>query len=347
VDEHLTPALLRQVEKREVPPWALAALALSHLGRLCPACKEALSRFARGRPPGGTFVRLFGRDDEAVYREAFDRALAAAWQASRLAEKDAPRSLEAVRRLLAGPRQRRTEMVESEKALHTLPAFDALMAEGRRRLEAELQEAVEVFTLALAVAGRLTAATYGHDLPWGCRAVAAAELARARQAQGDVAGAWDALRLAEGASESSGREPYALGEVLLARAHLLRSGGRRAEALAELARARLVYRRVGDPHREGAAQVVEGLVLREMRRRRHARRILRQALEKLVPGQDRALFQAARLALLGLDAALRLGSRPSGSRPRRAAGPGARAEEPAVDGALGAGRMSPRREETP
>ncbi|HEX9668111.1 MAG TPA: hypothetical protein VGC93_01385, partial [Thermoanaerobaculia bacterium] len=107
----------------------------------------------------------------------------------------------------------------------------------------------------MAVADRLEPARYGPSLVHDLRARAWAQLAEARRLDGDLAGAAEALVVAELLSEEGSADPLEEGHLLERRAALLADQGDAEAAAALLSLAAEIYESVADAPRSARARL--------------------------------------------------------------------------------------------
>jgi hypothetical protein len=153
--------------------------------------------------------------------------------------------------LLALPTAQRESAVRARDG-QTLALAELLV---ERSTEAPPLAALELARLAVAVADRLEPARYGPSLVHDLRARAWAQLAEVRRLDGDLAGAAEALVVAELLSEEGSADPLEEGYLLERRAALLADQGDAEAAAALLSLAAEIYESVADAPRSARARL--------------------------------------------------------------------------------------------
>jgi hypothetical protein len=154
--------------------------------------------------------------------------------------------------LLALPAAQREIAARARAACQTLALAELLV---ERSTEAAPPAALELARLAVAVADRLEPARYGASLVHDLRARAWAQLAEARRLDGDLAGAAEALVVAEVLCEEGSADPLEEGHLLERRAALLADQGDAEAAAALLSLAAEIYESVADAPRSARARL--------------------------------------------------------------------------------------------
>lgn len=174
---HLTPELLRDLERGEIDPGVCLTLLIEHLAGACPSCATGLAGFL-GRTPTAA------DDEPETAGHYLDRAIDRA-----LGFQEIERSAGELRdRLWALPSHRiRLQTVVAAGEQFNNPALvELLLGESRLRIHESPSESLELSELAEAVARQLVTGPYGRELCQDRVAEARAYRANALRAQGEL-----------------------------------------------------------------------------------------------------------------------------------------------------------------
>jgi tetratricopeptide (TPR) repeat protein len=163
--------------------------------------------------------------------------------------------------LRAESQARRHALLQEEPRYRTWGLFELLIEKARHAVLTEPQQAEEILHLALDLAGRLDASTYGPEAMETAKARAWAYLGNALRVRWNFRGAEQAFQAAEKHLAKSWLDPLDEALLLELEASLRRAQRRYDEALELLRRAIEVYREVHEPHLQGRALLAQGLVL--------------------------------------------------------------------------------------
>ncbi|MDP9121643.1 MAG: hypothetical protein M3O15_09810 [Acidobacteriota bacterium] len=206
-------------------------------------------------------------------------------------EKDAaPRLL---RELVRYPPAERRRAVRARPRFQTLALCDLLLERSGEESFRDPAAATELAELAVAVAVALDARYYGavaQDL----KARAWAFLGDARRANSDLAGAEQALALAETLAEEGSADPLEEAKLLDLKASLLGDQGRLEEAAEVLELVTDIYDEVRDLHRKGCTLIRQGLFLGYAGRSGQAVELIPEGLTLVDWNQEPQLVLTAR-----------------------------------------------------
>ncbi len=271
---------------------------MANLQKIDPLSAKSLRRPVFGR---------FGLDaSPALYDQAFDRAgevLAACWL--RL-EGERAAAVGQIARLLDLPAGRRGLLVRNSERLRTWGVLERLVVAARQALAGEPADpagAEDLVDLALDLAQTIDPEVYPRahrkDLEaraWGCRV-------RARQLQGDLAGADVALGTSYRCLREGSRDGWERAVWLELKSELRREQGRWHEAEASLRRAAAIFREIGDDRRAALCLTHLGDVHHRLGRPKSAATYIGEAVALLRGGEPELLAKALVAQLTTLSAA--------------------------------------------
>lgn len=224
----------------------------------CPKCEELLIQLLPGprrerseaEPPGHR---------EVVRRVAEETKPKVAWSRSALAaeRQQAPGLWEEL--LSRAPEERRS-LVWNDPRYQTWGLFELLAESSHEILPQEPRKAEAVARLALDAAEQLDASRYGAPAVEAAKAKAWTHLANTSRVLSDFRQAEQALQTAELHLSRSWLDPLDEAFLLESRAALRRAQSRFGEALALLDTAIAIYREVNEPHLQGRAMMIKGVV---------------------------------------------------------------------------------------
>lgn len=146
----------------------------------------------------------------------------------------------------------RFALVESDRSCHTYGFFERLLEASRWYIRTDPAEAVDVVRLAIFVAERLDAATYGQDRIADLRASGWAVLGNARRLASDFEGSRQAFNEAWRILEEEGTNaPKERAHILGLESGYMQDMGEFETAEAALEEALDIYRNLGDTHMQG------------------------------------------------------------------------------------------------
>jgi tetratricopeptide (TPR) repeat protein len=237
-----------------------ASRALQRHLSLCPTCEERLVALAPGPSPSLSTAPP-EEDYQDLIRRLLDsqRAEVAAIRHGLAAERAAAPGL--WREIAPEPQERRRRRVLDEPRFQTWGFFELLIDRAYAAIQEDARAAEDLLRLAVDVAGRLSSAGYGPAAGETAQARAWIWLANILRVQGDFQQAEAAFQTAERHLSRGWLDP--LDEALLLEVKgALRRGQRRfAEAVELLDAAIDIYREVNEPHLQGRALGIKGLVL--------------------------------------------------------------------------------------
>src|SRR6202035_3901596 len=194
--------------------------------------------------------------------------------------------------LLAGSPAERQAAVRASSDFQTLALCDLLIDRSFDAGFADRAGAIELAELAIAVADRLDAATYGASVVQDLKARAWAYLGNARRINSDLAGCGEAIEIAERLVEEGSADPLEEARILDLKASLLSDQGRFEDAAELLDRVIDIYSDVNEPQRMGRAMISKGVVEGYAGRFEVAIAVIREGLSRI------ELEREPRLALI-------------------------------------------------
>lgn len=265
---HVSHELLALVLKGELPPRTLVHLVRDHLTEVCSHCAEALESLQQSRAQGRAAEERQATahpstGGQAIYGQALHRAAGRALSHADDLHGEKEAALTDLRELRSLPAAEATARVDRAYSRFRSPHLASLLlAECRRRVESEAEEAGRFARLALDVLERVPVE---HRDFWvdslGIRAHAA--VANARRAAGDLEGANAGFRrLRARLARDPSDDPEVHAEVSSLEAALRRVERRFADAEGLLARAVLCYRQAGRQDGVAQALIQKGVVHR-------------------------------------------------------------------------------------
>ncbi len=231
---HVTPELLEALARGEIDPGVYLTLLLEHLVRLCPECHAGVEALSTGRRS----VVAASSPNSALIDRAAVPALAFHEQ-----QRRARRELALLGALADHPRRLAAVRRGAFTALN--PALvELLLAAGRDKIHDSPTAALEAAELAVELARRLPADTYGEAFCRDRVAEARAHQANALRAAGDLHGAEAVMAEAAALLESSA-DDLLRAEVASFAASLAKDQRRLSDAVAHLDLAEKLYASIG------------------------------------------------------------------------------------------------------
>lgn len=228
---------------------------------LCPVCEERLLALLPGSlpsphpllPPAESYrglVRHFLRDHHTEVAARHHQLSAQRRAAFRIWREIEPQ-----------PAARRRSMIGENPRFQSWGLFELLLDRSRQALFEDPRRAEDLLRLALDVAEQLSPEEYGPGSNEAAKARAWTWLGNAQRLLGDFRQAELAFRTAELYLSQSWLDPLDEALLLELKAPLRRAQRRFDEALELLEDAIAIYREVNEPHLQGRALMVKGLVL--------------------------------------------------------------------------------------
>lgn len=208
-----------------------------------PEAGPERSRRPRLRPDG----------DGAPYDEAFRRTEHVLAEAHDRVRRE--RGLAAIQwaTLEGHPPARQLVMVRNDERLHHWGLYDLLVEKSRGAVPRDAGAAMSLAEMALAVAERLPAETYGEERLADFKTAALAALGDARRTAGDLAGSRLAFSQARIQLEMGTGDLMEEANLLGALTNLLCDLGEYGKAASSLERATALYHRLGDDRLDGTS----------------------------------------------------------------------------------------------
>lgn len=163
--------------------------------------------------------------------------------------------------LLAVAAEERATVVRGNRRFQTLALCELLIEASDDVGRADAKRAVELADLAVMVAQHLDGGSYGSAIVHDLQARAWAYLGRARRRCGDLAGARQALSIAEMQADSGSADPLEEAHLLELKASLLADQGVFDEAAEWMEMVIAIYDLVEDPQRKGQSLIAQGQYL--------------------------------------------------------------------------------------
>ena len=275
LDDTLDPAECRAVERHlfTCPPCEERLIALLPAADWSVGEDEGLleerrpSLLLRLEPNAGA------PDDRGLGRRVVDRMQPGLAEREALLDRDRIAAAADWRAIEAEAPGRRRELIAGSPRFHRWGLFELLLerarqigsmggspVDGRAPEREDLHRARELLLLAIAVAERLDAATYGPGSVAAALTRAWAQLGDARRALADFDGAEEAFDAAEMHLAASWRDPLDEALILELKAGLRRAQRRFAEAVTLLDGAIALSREVHEPQLQGRSRIAQGLV---------------------------------------------------------------------------------------
>jgi tetratricopeptide (TPR) repeat protein len=199
--------------------------------------------------------------------------------------------------LLAFDAEERAAVVRGSRRFQTLALCDLLIeASGEAGLH-DGAEAIALAELGILMAQHLDESYYGTAIVHDVEGRAWAYLGRARRLNADLAGAKQALAIAETLAERGSADPLEEAQLLDLKATLLSDQGSFEEAAELMDTVIDIYEEVQDPHRKGQSLIAKGLYLGLAGRPELAIALLREGISQLDPGIEPRLALQARHSL--------------------------------------------------
>jgi tetratricopeptide (TPR) repeat protein len=269
-DRHLDDRDLRHLLTRRLDADRRRRV-LGHLLDGCAPCRarvRAELRLARQLPP------------RAAYDAAFQRAFARAgddWRRE-LAEQDAGAHAWAALRHL--PPGRRATLLLNSRRHQTPGVLEALFQDHREALNRDLGEALDLATLALALADRLDPGWRGPHRLADLRTAALVRAADANRLAGRHRQAAKLLARAARTQPQGTGEPLLEAELLTVAGNLWQALRRCERAARAFGRAEQVYREIGETHLAARSLVARAAAIGH-HHPRHGIRLIRRALAEI------------------------------------------------------------------
>lgn len=229
---------------------------------LCPICEDRMIALLPGSTLASPHLAI---EDDETYRGLIQRL-----KDDRSAEGGSRRRLARERQIASRlwreiephPPERRHALIRESSRYRSWGLFELLLDLSRRDVPDDPVRAENLLRLALDVAERLNPDEYGPGSIEAAKARAWTWLGNAWRVRGDFRQAERAFQTAEIFLAQSWLDPLDEALLLELKAPLRRVQGRFDEALELLAEAIAIYREVNEPHLQGRALMVKGLVLR-------------------------------------------------------------------------------------
>jgi tetratricopeptide (TPR) repeat protein len=197
------------------------------------------------------------------------------------------------------PPDRRHALIREGSRFRNWAFFELLVDLSRRTVADDPVRAEDLLRLALDVAEQLSPEEYGPGSIEAAKARAWTWMGNAWRVRGDFRQADRAFQTAEAFLAQSWLDPLDEALLLELKAPLRRVQGRYDEALELLAEAIAIYREVNEPHLQGRALMVNGLVLRYQGNLQGAVDCFRTSLFLLDGTRDPRLLVTAQYNLIG------------------------------------------------
>ncbi len=197
------------------------------------------------------------------------------------------------------PLERRHALIWENPRFRSWGLFELLVDLSRRAVADDPARAENLLRLALDVAEQLSPGDYGPGSTEAAKARAWTWMGNAWRVRGDFRQAELAFQTAEAFLAQSWLDPLDEALLLELKAPLRRVQGRYDEALELLAEAIAIYREVNEPHLQGRALMVNGLVLRYQGNLEGAADCFRTSLVLLDGLRDPRLLVTAQYNLIG------------------------------------------------
>jgi tetratricopeptide (TPR) repeat protein len=228
---------------------------------LCPICEDRMIALL----PGSAASPHPAADDEG-YRDLIQRLL----NDRRTEVASRSHHLAREKRLASGlwreieplPQEQRRARIRRDPRFQIWALFELLVDHSRQTVLDDPGRAEELLGLALDVAERVSPEAYGPGSTEAAKARAWTWMGNAWRVRGDFRRAEKAFQTAEAFLAQSWVDPLDEALLLELKAPLRRAQGRFDEALELLAEAIAIYREVNEPHLQGRALMINGLVLR-------------------------------------------------------------------------------------
>ncbi|HEX4966427.1 MAG TPA: hypothetical protein VF173_36805 [Thermoanaerobaculia bacterium] len=189
----------------------------------------------------------------ARYDEAFRRTEHVLVEAHDRVRRERSQAIIQMATLEGHPSARQLVMVRNDERLHHWGLYDLLLEKSREIVSRDAGAAMSLAEMALAVAERLPAGTYGDERLADFKTAALAALGDARRTAGDLAGARLAFSQARIQLEMGTGDLMEEANLLGALTNLLCDLGEYAKAASSLERATSLYHRLGDDRLDGAS----------------------------------------------------------------------------------------------
>jgi tetratricopeptide (TPR) repeat protein len=203
------------------------------------------------------------------------------------------------RQLEPQPNERRRAMIQEDVRFQSWGFFEVLVERSRRAVLDDPRRAEYILRLALDVAELLRTDEYGPGSNEAAKSRAWAWLGNAWRILGDFRQAEMAFQTAELYLSQSWFDPLDEALLMELKAPLRRAQRRFDEALELLAEAIAIYREVNEPHLQGRALVVKGLVLRYQGEPEGAADCFRSSLPLLDGTREPRLLMASQYNFIG------------------------------------------------
>jgi len=197
------------------------------------------------------------------------------------------------------PPERRHALIRESSRFRSWGLFELLVDLSRRAVADDPARAEDLLRLALDLAEQLSLGDYGPGSIEAAKARAWTWMGNAWRVRGDFRQAERAFQTAEVFLAQSWLDPLDEALLLELKAPLRRVQGRYDEALELLAEAIAIYREVNEPHLQGRALMVNGLVLRYQGNLQAAADCFRTSLFLLDGIRDPRLLVTAQYNLIG------------------------------------------------
>ena len=265
---------------------------------LCPICEDRMIALLPSSNVASPHL-----DDDELYRDLIQRLMT-----DRRAETGSrSRHLTQERRIASGlwreiephPPERRHALIREISRFRSWGLFELLVDLSRRDVPDDPVRAEALLRLALEVADHLNPDEYGPGSTEAAKARAWTWLGNAWRVRGDFRQAERAFQTAEVFLSQSWLDPLDEALLLELKAPLRRVQGRFDEALDLLAEAIAIYREVNEPHLQGRALMINGLVLRYQGNLQGAADCFRTSLFLIDGTREPRLMGAGQYNLIG------------------------------------------------
>lgn len=196
--------------------------------------------------------------------------------------------------LLRVPAAVRDEALRSDSRFHTLALCDHLLGQGFEQMFHDPARAIELAQTAVRLADLLEPDTYGRTVVQDVRARAWGHLGNARRVASDLAGADQALTIAESFLVEGSGDPLEEARLLDFKASLLSDRGWFEDAADLLEMVIDIYEEIRDSHRQGRAMISKGLFLGYAGRPEEAVELIPRGLARIDREQEPRLALMAR-----------------------------------------------------
>jgi hypothetical protein len=227
--------------------------------RFAPRVRRTNARHGAGRTAGPQPPHSPNPDDSGTtYDEVFRRVETTLQGAREHISRELSLAGAQWQRLKSHPQARRLVMIFNDRRLQTWGLFELLLDQARPQAERNPALGHELAQLALAIAERLPAETYGSERMADFRCAALTELANARRLSGNLTGARIALGQAKVYLDFGSGDLLDKANLAQRQFELLRDLGDLEAAATALDQARVLFRMLGDDRLRGVTVLPRG-----------------------------------------------------------------------------------------